>query len=313
MSLSAEGSRTPTAMNILALGLVLLVLAGALLMARRNVRLGRGDQTGALRLAFALFALHVAAGLLTAHYAYELGQTLMTVALLIGRGLVVGTLAYAIYMALEPDVRRRWPETLVGWSRVLTGRLGDPLVGRDILVGAALGITINLLSQLSRLSPAWIGGPPGIAAPPGGFDGSIWHVLAALLNHIGVTVLVATSLLLVYFFLTLLLRRRVLAIAACAALLTTLALLQHGLTLPAVFALGAVGLVTYAVTRLGLLTLIVGELISTLLDLTPLTLDPRDWFFGLSITLLLEVIVLTLYGARNSLAGRPLVDTRLLD
>jgi predicted Ser/Thr protein kinase len=313
ISPGANGSRMPTAMNILALALVLLVLAGALLMARRNVRLARGDQTGALRLAFALFGLHVAAGLLTAHYAYEPGHTLTTVALLVGRGLVVGTLAYAIYMALEPDVRRRWPETLVGWSRVLAGRLADPLVGRDILVGAALGITINLLSQLARISPAWIGGPPTVSAPPAGFDGSIWHVLAALLNHIGATVLVATSLLLVYFFLTLLLRRRALAVAAFAGLLTTAVILQHGVALPAVFALAAVGLVTYTVTRLGLLTLIVGELISTLLDLTPLTLDPRDWFFGLSSALLLEVVVLTVYGARNSLAGRPLVDTRLLD
>jgi predicted Ser/Thr protein kinase len=313
VSLGADGARMPTAVNILAMALVLLVLAGALLMARRNVRLARGDQTGALRLAFALFALHVIAGLLTAHYAYEPGQTITTVALLIGRGLVVGTLAYAIYMALEPDVRRRWPETLVGWNRVLAGRLADPLVGRDILVGAALGITINLLSQLSRLSPAWVGGPPTVSAPPAGFDGSIWHVLAALLNHIGGTVLVATSLLLVYFFLTLLLRRRTLAVTAFAGLLATGVVLQYGLALPAAFALAAVGLVTYTVTRLGLLTLIVGELISTLLDLTPLTLDPRDWFFGLSSALLLEVIVLTVYGARNSLAGRPLVDTRLLD
>jgi hypothetical protein len=313
VSLGGEPSRMPTAVNVLALALVLLLLTGALLMARRNVRLARGDQTGALRLAFTLFALHVAGGLLTAHYAYEPGQTLTTLALLIGRGLVVGTLVYAIYMALEPDVRRRWPETLVGWSRVLAGRLADPLVGRDVLVGAALGITLNLLSQLARISPAWMGGPPTVSTPPFGFDGSIWHVLAALLNHIGATVLVATSLLLVYFFLTLLLRRRTLAVTAFAGLLAAGVALQHGLALPAAFGLAAVGLVTYTVTRLGLLTLIVGELISTLLDLTPLTLDPRDWFFGLSSALLLEVIVLTVYGARNSLAGRPLVDARLLD
>jgi serine/threonine-protein kinase len=314
-SLGAVGvaGRGPSAFNLIALALALLVLLGAVLLARRNVRLGRGDQTGALRLAFSLCILHVLAGLLTAHYSFEPGRLLITVAILIGRGLVVGAAVYAIYMALEPDVRRRWPETLVGWSRVLTGRLGDPLVGRDILVGAALGIALNLLSQLARLSPAWVGGPPGVAEPPVGFDGSLWHVLAALLNHIGATVLVATTLLLVYFFLTLLLRRRLLAIAAFAGLLTTLALLQHGLTLPAVFATAAVGLVTYTVTRLGLLTLFVGELISTLLDLTPLTLDPRAWFFSLSAMLLLEVIVLAVYGARNSLAGRPLFDGRLLD
>jgi serine/threonine-protein kinase len=310
---AGPGSRLPSALNILAVALALTILLAAVLLARRNVRLGRGDQTGAIRLAFTLCALHVAAGLLTAHYSFEPGRFLVTVAILVGRGLVVGALVYAIYMALEPDVRRRWPETLIGWSRVLTGRLSDPLVGRDVIIGAALGIAISLLSQLARISPVWVGGPPGVAQPPAGFDGSIWHVLAALLNLIGGTVLVATTLLLVYFFLTLLLRRRVLAIAAFAGLLTTPVLVQHGATLPAVFAVAAVGLVTYTVTRLGLLTLIVGELISTLLDLTPLTLDPRTWFFGLSVLLLLVVFALAVYGARNSLAGRPLFDSRLLD
>jgi predicted Ser/Thr protein kinase len=306
-------SRSPSGLAVLAIAVALSVLIAAVLLARRNVRLGRGDQTGALRLAFSLCILHVLAGLLTAHYTFEPGRVLVTLAILIGRGLAVGALAYAIYMALEPDVRRRWPETLVGWSRVLAGRLSDPLVGRDILVGAALGIAINLLSQLARISPTWVGGPPTVAEPPAGFDGSIWHVLAALLNHIGATVLVATTLLLVYFFLTLLLRRRRLAIAAFAALLAAGVAAQHGATLPAVFAIGSVALVTYTVTRLGLLTLFVGELISTLLDLTPLTLDPRAWFFGLSMALLLEVAVLAVYGARNSLAGKPLLDGRLLD
>jgi hypothetical protein len=37
------------------------------------------------------------------------------------------------YLALEPTVRRRWPWRLVAWGRLLDGRLGDPLVGRDLL------------------------------------------------------------------------------------------------------------------------------------------------------------------------------------
>jgi hypothetical protein len=39
-----------------------------------------------------------------------------------------------MYMALEPVVRRRWPEVLVSWSRLLAGRLRDPLVGSHILM-----------------------------------------------------------------------------------------------------------------------------------------------------------------------------------
>lgn len=39
----------------------------------------------------------------------------------------------------------------------------------------------------------------------------------------------------------------------------------------------------------------------------------RVWFFGPSVLLLPEAIVLAVYGVRNSLAGRPIFDARLLD
>ena len=38
----------------------------------------------------------------------------------------------ALYNALD-DMRRRWPRALVTWTRVLAGRISDPLVGRDVL------------------------------------------------------------------------------------------------------------------------------------------------------------------------------------
>ena len=52
---------------------------------------------------------------------------------------------YVVYLALEPFVRRLWPSMLVGWTRALSGRLRDPLIGRDCLVGVALGGTAALL------------------------------------------------------------------------------------------------------------------------------------------------------------------------
>ena len=36
-------------------------------------------------------------------------------------------------------MRRRWPATLVSWSRLLAGGFRDPLVGRDVLFGCLLG------------------------------------------------------------------------------------------------------------------------------------------------------------------------------
>jgi len=52
---------------------------------------------------------------------------------------------WLIYLALEPWVRRYWPQTMITWSRVLAGKWRDPLVGRDLLFGTLFGIAYALL------------------------------------------------------------------------------------------------------------------------------------------------------------------------
>src|SRR5262249_55420742 len=64
------------------------------------------------------------------------------------------------YLALEPTVRRRWPWRLVASGRLLDGRLRDPLVGRDLLVGLAAGTLISLLPRLLSIAAGWFGPPP---------------------------------------------------------------------------------------------------------------------------------------------------------
>ena len=48
-------------------------------------------------------------------------------------------LVYVFYLALEPYARRLWPHMLVSWVRLMGGRFRDPLVGRDLLIGALYG------------------------------------------------------------------------------------------------------------------------------------------------------------------------------
>ena len=62
--------------------------------------------------------------------------------------LTVGVFGAVLYMAVEPFIRRRWPESLISWTRVLSGRIRDPLVGGHLLVGAAWGIGLTLWSLL---------------------------------------------------------------------------------------------------------------------------------------------------------------------
>jgi len=51
-------------------------------------------------------------------------------------------MTWILYLALEPIVRRRWPDSIISWSRLLAGRLRDPLVGRDILIGCLAGVLL---------------------------------------------------------------------------------------------------------------------------------------------------------------------------
>ena len=58
----------------------------------------------------------------------------------LGVSLFVAGLSWLIYIALEPLIRRRWPDSLIAWTRLLSGRFTDPLVGRVLLAGALLGV-----------------------------------------------------------------------------------------------------------------------------------------------------------------------------
>jgi len=308
-----RGPRGVTAAAVMAFVMFCTVFTGAFLLARRNLRLSRGDQVGAFRLALILCLMHVVAGLLTAHLTYEFFPTLRTVGLLMGRGLLLGMMVYAIYMALEPDVRRRSPETLIAWSRVLAGRLKDPLVGRDLLLGILVGVIHHLLEQLAQRAPAWIGRAPGVSVPFLGFDGSPLSTISAVLNNSAVAVLIATTLLLVFVLLFVVVRRRVLAIGAFGVVLFLLTIFQTGWSPSLAFLLAGGGLLLLAVTRLGLLALIVSLATSRLLDGTPLAMEPSSWAFPATATLVGLLLAASIYGFRTALAGRPLFDSRLLD
>ena len=79
-------------------------------------------------------------------------------------GLLVGTIVWMLYVALEPHVRRRWPDSLISWGRVLAGQMRDPVVGRDLLLGMLAGVFLTVASRVQELLPGWMGKIP---LPPG--------------------------------------------------------------------------------------------------------------------------------------------------
>jgi hypothetical protein len=65
-----------------------------------------------------------------------------------------GMLAWTMYLAVEPFVRRVWPQTLVSWTTLLNSGPRDPVVGRDVLFGVATGLVLAILIKSVEL---WIG------------------------------------------------------------------------------------------------------------------------------------------------------------
>ncbi len=135
---------------LLAVVVITLILAAALL-ARRNIRLGRSDRSAAFRIALLSFALFVPIYMFGVHHVPGIEEVLQ-----LAKAAIV-SLAYAAgywltYVAIEPLVRRRWPDLIVSSTRLLAGRLRDPLIGRDFLIGAALGAIAAALSATYMLT-----------------------------------------------------------------------------------------------------------------------------------------------------------------
>ena len=184
---------------LLVFALAFCILGGAALVARANLREGRGDQAGATRLAACMFAVLMAVWACQVHLVASIGLPAMFL-LAICTAVFYGVLLWTIYLALEPFVRKRWPQVLVSWTNVLAGHVRDPVVGRDVLVGLLLGVGWVLLIRgvdLATSVKAFVDFPGEMA------------LLAGLRRYLGVVLQVvpyAMRNVLLYFFLLFLLR-----------------------------------------------------------------------------------------------------------
>ena len=159
-----EASWAPTrgerATRSILIALLLGLVAVGAVLAKRNILMGRGDRRGAFRLGLALTGLGTASALLGAHHVAEPFLEILLLARCGSFALLVATLVWLFYLALEPYVRRLRPWTLVSWTRLLSGGFRDAVVGRDLLIGMVWGGAAAL-----RLTSALARAPAGSACP----------------------------------------------------------------------------------------------------------------------------------------------------
>jgi serine/threonine-protein kinase len=257
-----------------------LMLAGAVL-ARRNVKLGRGDRRGAFRVATSVFILLMAAWVLRRHVlppAADLDRFFTAM----GGALFNGAVLWLTYLGLEPYVRRHAPDSLIGWTRLVAGDWRDPRVGADVMIGVSAGLAMTLFYAVHNVIPPLLDWP---MPQPLGMDVTLLagtrEVLAYLCGRIAAGIQGAMLCVVGYVALRLLLTRSWLAIAATIALFTPVAI--NGMFPPGtpildlILGAGLISVFVAVIVRSGLLATTAALTTHFVLLRAPLTTDLASW------------------------------------
>jgi len=291
--------------------LAILVLTAGAWIARRNYAKGKVDLHGALRLAAAVFAIEIAVWVCLDHFIPTLA-TLGRFGLALSTGLFVSVLIWMLYLALEPYVRRHWPHAIISWSRVTTGRVRDPLVGRDVLWGVMLGMLWNVVISVGFLFLKREGATPQLPSTNLLLGGR--QVIGIWLLNVEQCITGTLQFFFLLFLLRVLLRNKWLAAAVFVAILAAPNTLQsdHPQIMVWIW-LVVFSIAAFAVTRFGLITLAVAIFTANVILNVPVTLDFSVWYAPASFAVLLSFIAIAAWGFYTSLGGQKLWKDELFE
>ena len=278
----------------------------AVMLARRNFRLGRTDRRGAFRVALVKFVLGLVTWVGTMH---PVQNERMIFHLLNGAAewLMVTVMIWVLYLALEPAVRSHWPHSLVTWNRVLKGNWRDAEVGAHVLIGAAVGSAIWISSSAVA---DWIEGDRLI---PGGTLSLALGVRQWLADHAG-TLSTALNLSLVGFFcifgLRRLLRRDILAALSGAVIYTALqgqvVASPHWEMMAAIFVVISAALV-FVLLRFGFVATMAAIFFRDSFDAILLGVDWKTWYAPYGLATLMMLLLIATFAFWRSLGTRDLL------
>ncbi len=298
------------ALSLMVTVAVFLLIAASAIVARRHYRSGRSDRVGARRLAVAMGSTTIAGWALAASHVPDAAQELNRFFAEVGESLFVAALAWTLYVALEPYGRRLWPESLKGWTRLVSGHVRDARVGRDVLIGAAVGAGAHVIAMLADPLTAMVThSAPVVSTPDTDFLVSNRQVVGALLSVVFTSVFNAMWCIFLVVGLKTLFRRMWLAIATTLAFYLLLSVPQAiwSSTAPivtAVTAIVSVMLMIGSVIRFGLLVGASAFFFKFVLGATPWSVTLTDWRSGPSF-LVLAVLTAIVCAAAWAVAAPP--------
>ena len=292
------------------------IIAG--LLAYRNIRLRRADTRRAIRLGVVIFALTAIDAMLGADVAPFSLERLIGPYPIYTSGVGFAFMAAACYIAAEPLARSRWPGSLVSWTRLFSGQLRDPMVGRDLLIGITVGTIVAAIAACTPFIAEALGKP---ASPPS-TNGLIQilegprqvvaiaagQIASALINAAAVALVILLTMLVLSIIK---IRQHWPAIAIVTLLIISQQLTQTQVT-PVDRIMAVIGnlAVLFLIGRVGLLATAAALLTLSLTGYSATGMPLGPWWSSAAVVPLLVLALITAFAYRNATAGGSLFAPR---
>jgi serine/threonine-protein kinase len=223
-----------------------------------------------------------------------------------------------LYLALEPYLRRSWPQKTISWNRLLAGDFRDPLVGRDILIGAVFGASVISLMFIRILLTKWFASNPGLPDVNDGYATTIFGIAAftrMLIDQISASIVQACVMVFLILFVSLLLRSEWLGMIAGFLILSGLFVstsISTSHVIGLLFIVLSNALFVACAARFGPLALMACLTVFHLWVFFPITTEFTAWYAQVFVLDLIFVLALAAYGFYTSLGGQSPFNLRLL-
>jgi hypothetical protein len=270
-------------------GMTTLLVLASCVLAPVNVAARRVDFKGAFKVGVGGTLIWFVGWWLRSSHVWTLQGETDLMGRAAGQSLLVAAALVLFYIAMEPYVRSAWPQMLISWERVLSGRFRDALVGKHASVGVLLGVASAAAFYATLLVPTLIGKPPlppfidgryGMDAMSGARTalGTVLHMSVSSVRE-------GMALVLSLVIIRLFAKREWLSAGVFALLLAFFwAMMASARTVqawPVLIVMAAA--LALVIVRYGLLSAAIAAMVYHLLVSFPITLDPSAWYFDATI------------------------------
>jgi tRNA A-37 threonylcarbamoyl transferase component Bud32 len=299
------------ALSVIGTLFVLAVIVGAVALVRHNLKSGRADSRGAARVAGVLIVVWFVAWALGTQHSMSLQAEFTRFFSFVAVALMNTGTTWLFYLALEPYVRRYWPNLLVSWSRLLAGQFRDPRISRDILAGLAAGAFLNLARLGYPSLPVLFGDAPDAALAHSnpvfllGARFTVSAVLATIPNALQIAMAGAF----VFVILRALFGRIWPATVVMYLIFAIVIVAESGLGHGALLLVPVVAIVTpvlFVFLRFGLISLITVLVVNQMLSNSALTTDLTQSHAATGVWTLIALLAVAGWAFHTSRAGRGL-------